>query len=213
MKESIEFSKFIFEQENPWVIISAVILAVIFTIPYLLKLLKEISTISHTIEIKNIEGFSSSINEENSSAAKYKLEKYFAQLYKRSFTYKEIKYLLSFESPSTAIKDYIWGFSYLKFEDNKINYRKNYWLKTIRWSNGILFMLSSLCGVVSFLILIAVLMAGANGELLFNLICVVFYMYFIAWLTLKGGRDVNAACRVVEKQPKKLTKTQKTQQR
>ena len=110
MKDSIEISKFLFEQENPWIIIVAVIIA----IPFLFKLLKEISTISHTIEVKNIEGFSSNINNENSSGAKYKLEKYFAQLYKRSFTYKEIKYLLSFESPSTAIKDYIWGFLIFK---------------------------------------------------------------------------------------------------
>ncbi|MEM6250859.1 hypothetical protein [Shewanella vaxholmensis] len=209
MKESIEFLKLLFEQENHWLIVLSVIIAT----PYLLKLLKEISTISHTMEIKNIEGFSSSINEESSSAAKYKLEKYFAQLYKRSFTYKEIKYLLSFESPSTAIKDYIWGFSYLKFEENKINYRKNYWLKTIKWFNDIFFMLSSLCGVVSILLLLAGLKDGANGDFLFDLAWVFFYVFFIAWFTLKGARDVNAACRVVEKQPKKLTKIQKTQQR
>ena len=119
MDQSVKITTFLFEQENPWIIIVAILIA----IPFLVKLFKEISTISHTIEIKNIEAFSSSITEESSYGDKYKLEKYFAQLYRRSFTHKEIVYLLNYESPSTAIRDYIWGFSYLKFENNQIKFR------------------------------------------------------------------------------------------
>jgi len=197
MKDSIDITKFLFEQQNPWVIIVAIIIA----IPFLIKLLKEISTISHTIEIKNIEAFSSNINEETSSGARYKLEKYFSQLYKRAFTYKEIKYLLNFDSPSTAIKDYIWGFSYLKFEEHKILFKKDYWFNTIKWFNGIVFMLSSIGALISFLLFLAGLSVSAEGKLLFNLAFLTVSSVFIAWFTLNESRDVYAALRVVKNQP------------
>ncbi|MCL1092064.1 hypothetical protein L2744_21175 [Shewanella profunda] len=209
MKDAPEFVKSLISLNEPWLIVMSVIIA----LPYLIKLLKDISTISHTIEVKNIEGFSLSIVDENSSAAKYKLEKYFAQLYKRSFSYKEIKYLLSFESPSTAIKDYIWGYSYLNYEDNKVNYRKNYWFNAITWFNGAFFILSSLCGVVSIVLLLVGFTLGSENEILINFGIVIIYCFFISWLTLKGSRDVNAARRVVERQPKKLTKIHKIQAR
>lgn len=198
MKDSIDFAKFLFEQENPWMIIVSVILAM----PFLIKLLKEISTISHTIEIKNIEAFSLCINEENSLGAKYKLEKYFGQLYKCSLTYKEIKYLLSFDSPSTAIEDCIYGISYLKFEDHEIIFKKDYWFNVIKLFNGFVFIISSIVALISFLLFLAGLNVSAEGKLLFNLAFLTVSSFIVAWFTLNELRNVYAALRVVKNQPK-----------
>jgi len=197
MDQAVKFTTFLSEQESPWIIIITVIIA----IPFLVKLLKEISTISHTIEIKNIEAFSANINKESTPASKYKLEKFFAQLYKRSFTYQEITHLLSYDSPSTAIRDYIWGFSYLKFENNQISYRKNYWFKLIKWLNAAVFMASAIGSLICFLMFIAGLIVSLEAQLLFNLAFLTVILLFIAWYTLNESRDVFAAIRTIEKQP------------
>jgi hypothetical protein len=197
MKDSIDIAKFLFEQQNPWIIIVTIIIA----IPFLVKLLKEISTISHTIEIKNIESFSTSISEEETSGVKYKLEKYFAQLYKRSFTHKEIIHLLSFDSPSTAIQDYIWGLSFLKFEQGKIQYKKDYWFGVIKWLTAITFMISSLAALILFLFFVAGLFVSADAKVLFNLVFSIISSIFLAWFSLSESRDAFAAQRIIKNQP------------
>jgi hypothetical protein len=197
MKDSIDIAKFLFEQQNLWVILVTIIIA----IPFLVKLLKEISTISHTIEIKNIESFSTSITEESTSGAKYKLEKYFSQLYKRSFTHKEIMHLLSFDSPSTAIQDYIWGLSFLKFEQDKIQYNKEYRFGVIKWLTGITFMVSSLAALILFLFFVAGVFVSADAKVLFNLVFLTISSIFLAWFSLSESRDAFAAQKIIKNQP------------
>lgn len=212
MKEMLEFVKLSIAHSSPLLLI----VATIVTFFALYKTYKDISKISHSIRGRNLDVFIDNINDNVIGKERIRLEKSFEQLYKRLISYQEIRYLLAFDSPSTSIRDYLWGTKYLKFDFNinKIEYRKQYWFRAKEILLIALMILSIGMSYISLVVFAATAFStDIQNRMLINSGIVFLLSVFLVWCSLYDARSLSAAKRIAEKSSEIAEKSNEQQER
>ncbi len=114
MKDIVEIAKYIFDPANKF----SILFVLAFASPFLIKILKEISRISHGIKGEKLDSFITSLENGSNSKEKLQVELSFSNYFGSTLSYSEITHLYKFPSPSIAIRKYLSGSRFLSFNEN-----------------------------------------------------------------------------------------------
>lgn len=98
------------------VLIIAFVIALTHQLLNLRKILLEASSIIHSTNEKKLLLLLAYIDDGINKKTRFSIEQAFNQHYRTPLSFDEISYLLDFQSPSRAIRTYIWGQEYLEFK-------------------------------------------------------------------------------------------------
>ncbi len=191
MKDVVEAIKFLSGEHNPWIIGVMVLVVLLF----MYKVIKENLTLSYGMTEKKLSSLLKYVDAGITRQPHFSVEQVFHQNYRLLLSFDEIQYLLSVDAPSRAVRDYVWGNSFLRFDPHSksVTLRKPVRFGLNKLLILALLVISFVFALMALVVFLAAVASVSPIEYLPKSAIVLGYATFSGWFFFRETRALVAA--------------------